>query len=50
VADQWITWDLPLHEAHVNHAVQKTLLIPESDENMVHFDDLYLFSEILFCN
>jgi hypothetical protein len=46
VADQWITWDLPLHEEQVSRTVQKILLIPESDENMVHFDDLNLFSEI----
>jgi hypothetical protein len=46
VADQWITWDLPLYEAHVSHTVQKMLLIPESDENMVRTDDLNLFSEI----
>lgn len=46
MAGQWITWDLPLHEAHVSHTVQKILHIPESDENMVHLDDLNLFSEI----
>jgi hypothetical protein len=43
VAAQRITWDLH----YMKHMlVILFILIPESDENMLKFDDLNLFSEI----